>query len=81
VSRDRTQAIDVLREVFGRVAPELDLDHLDPGAELLGDLDLDSMDFLNIVVGVHDETGLDIPESDYPQLATLDGFVAYLVSH
>ena len=41
-------------------------------------LDLDSMDLLNFVIGVDEELGVDIPESDYPRLDTLDGFVAYL---
>jgi acyl carrier protein len=41
-------------------------------------LDIDSMDFLNFVIGIDEATGLDIPERDYPQLATLDGCVEYL---
>jgi acyl carrier protein len=41
-------------------------------------LDLDSMDFLNVVVGLHEVTGVDIPEADYPRLFTLDGMAAYL---
>ena len=36
------------------------------------------MDFLNFVVGLHAETGVEVPESDYPKLATLEGCVAYL---
>jgi hypothetical protein len=36
------------------------------------------MDFLNFVVGLHEGTGIDVPESDYARLATLDGCVAYL---
>ena len=36
------------------------------------------MDFLNLVTAVHDETGIDIPERDYPQLGSLDGFADYV---
>ena len=41
-------------------------------------LDIDSMDFLNFVIAVNERTGIDIPESDYGALATLNGCVAYL---
>ena len=43
-------------------------------------VDLDSMDFLNLLVGVHQRTGIEIPEADYPKLATLDQLVAYLAA-
>jgi acyl carrier protein len=60
------------------VAPEVELGTVDEDALLQDELDLDSMDFLNLVTALHDETGLDIPERDYPQLATVGGFVDYL---
>jgi len=41
-------------------------------------LDIDSMDFLNFVVALHEKLGVDIPETDYPQLMTLDGAIQYL---
>jgi hypothetical protein len=40
--------------------------------------DLDSMDFLNFVISLHEALGVDVPEVDYPKLATLDGCVGYL---
>ena len=64
--------------VLGGIAPEADLAALDPGADLRESLDLDSMDFLNFVVGLHEGTGVDVPESDYARLSTLEGCVAYL---
>jgi len=49
------------------------------GQEDLRDaIDLDSMDFLNFVIALHERTGVDIPEADYPRLRTLDGAIAYL---
>ena len=43
-------------------------------------LDIDSMDFLNFVSAIHHRFGLDIPELDYPKLATLAGAIDYLKS-
>ena len=63
-----------------RIAPEVDLDEADPDAPLQEAMDLDSMDFLNLVSALHEETGLDVPERDYPQLSTLRGFATYIVS-
>jgi acyl carrier protein len=60
------------------IAPEADFDHLPPDADLRDELDLDSMDFLNFVIGLHDRTGVDVPERDYPQLLTLEACVRYL---
>ena len=36
------------------------------------------MDFLGVVVAIHERTGIEIPERDYPKLSTLDDAVAYL---
>jgi len=69
----------VLR-VLGEIAPEADLASLKSDVPFREQLDLDSMDLLNVVVGLHGALGVDIPEADYPQLATLDGCVEYLAS-
>ena len=65
-------------EALTRIAPEIDPASIEPGASFRDQLDLDSMDFLNFVLAVHDRLGIDIPEADYPRLSTLDGAVAYL---
>ena len=65
---------------LGNVAPELDPGTLDPKRDLRDQLDLDSMDFLNFVVGLHKALGVDIPEADYRKLGTLDACVAYLAA-
>jgi acyl carrier protein len=70
-----------LLRVLGTIAPEADLARLSPDASLREALDLDSMDVLNVAVGLHDALGVDIPETDYPRLATLNAAVAYLVQH
>lgn len=66
--------------VLGTIAPEADLTELEPDVEFREQLDIDSMDFLNFVIGLHDRTGIDIPEEDYPALETLAGCINYLVA-
>jgi acyl carrier protein len=61
-----------------RIAPEIDPGSIAAGVDLREQLDIDSMDFLNFVTALHDRLGVEIPESDYARLATLDGAVAYL---
>jgi acyl carrier protein len=63
---------------LGEVAPEADLTRLRPGAPLRDQLDIDSMDFLNFVIGLDRSMGIAVPESEYDQIATLDGCVGYL---
>jgi acyl carrier protein len=70
-----------VRQSLHRVAPEVDLDLLDPAAELREELDLDSMDFLRFVEALHEFAGVDVPERDYPKLRTLDSCTAYLDQH
>jgi acyl carrier protein len=65
-------------EILSEIAPEADLTVLEGDADMREELDLDSMDFMNIVVALHERTGIDIPEADYGKLRTLDGAIAYL---
>ena len=67
-------------EALGSVAPEMVEADLDPKASFREQLDIDSMDFLNFVIALHDSLGIDIPEPDYPRVASLDGAVAYLTA-
>lgn len=64
--------------VLAGIAPEADLSSVGDGEDLREALDLDSMDFLNFVIGLHQGSGQQIPESDYPRLFTLKGCLAYL---
>jgi len=69
----------VLRTLV-RFAPEVDPTRIPPDANLREELDLDSMDFLNFAIALHEALRVEIPEADYPKLATLDGCIDYLVS-
>jgi acyl carrier protein len=73
--------MDVVLRALGRIAPEADLAALSPTADIREKLDIDSIDFLNFVLAVHQELGIDVPESDYRKLRTLDSCVAYLSTH
>lgn len=68
----------VVLEELGNIAPDIDLEEVDPAADLREALDIDSMDFLNLVTAIHHRLGIDIPELDYPKLVTLNGAVSYL---
>jgi acyl carrier protein len=68
----------VLVDELGRIAPEIDATGLDADADLREELDIDSMDFLNLVTGVGQRFKIDIPETDYLNLTTLRQAVAYL---
>ena len=68
----------VVQEELNNIAPEVDLATVDHAADLREAIDIDSMDFLNLVTAVHHRTGIDIPEIDYPKLVTLSGMIAYL---
>jgi acyl carrier protein len=60
------------------VAPDVDASALDAARPFRDQFDFDSMDQLNFVLGLHQRLGIDVPESDYPQLASLAGCVDYL---
>ena len=64
-----------------KVAPESDPAGLAPGESIREGLDIDSYSFLKVLVGLNERTGIDIPEADYAQLATLAGMLNYLRAH
>jgi acyl carrier protein len=68
----------LVASVLAGIAPEADLSTVGESADLREALDLDSMDFLNFIIGLSQGSGVSIPEADYPQLFTLQGIVRYL---
>ena len=69
---------DVILEIIRDIDDEADLANLKPDLALRDQLDLDSMDFLDIVMELRKRYKLQIPEDDYPQLATLESCITYL---
>ncbi len=65
-------------EVMTTIAPELEPGELRADKPLRNQVDLDSMDWLNFLVALHERLKVDIPEADYAKLVTLDDLLAYL---
>lgn len=61
------------------IAPEADIDHINPTASLREQLDLDSFDFLKLLIALQEAVGVDIPEADYGRVDSLELLVAYLL--
>jgi acyl carrier protein len=74
----RDEIKDVILEIIADIDEEADFASLDADAPLRDQLDLDSMDFLDIVMELRKRYKLQIPEEEYPQLATLTSCVNYL---
>lgn len=75
---------DEIRQIvidgLGNIAPETDPAATDPSADVREALDIDSMDFLNFVIALHQRLRVDIPEADYPRLLTIAGATDYLAA-
>ena len=65
-------------EAIKAIAPEVEEGELAADRPLREQVDLDSMDWLNVLVGLHERFGVDIPEADYAKLTTLNAIVGYL---
>jgi len=69
---------DLVTEIIEDIDDEADFENLDPDQPLRDQLDLDSMDFLDIVMELRKRHKLQIPEEDYPQLASMTSCINYL---
>ncbi|MBT3286448.1 MAG: acyl carrier protein [Victivallales bacterium] len=74
----REEVAQAIVEIIEDIVPDEDCSNLDGGEQLRSQLELDSMDFLDIVMELRKKYGVEVPEADYPQLATLDSCVDYL---
>jgi acyl carrier protein len=75
------EAKRVIFEVLTNIAPEVDPASVEHGLDLTEQLDLDSMDYLNWMLGINQATGIDIPQRDVSRFLTIEGAAAYLVAH
>ena len=66
--------LDIVRDIL----PDEDFSQLRPAEKLRDQLGLDSMDFLDIVMELRKRYGIEVPENDYPKLATLNSCIEYL---
>ncbi len=70
---------NVVLEIIMEIDEDANIDDLKPEQALRDQLDLDSMDFLDIVMELRKRYKIQIPEADYPQLASLESCVNYLM--
>ncbi len=77
---NREEIRSLVLDVLSEIAPEIDPARIDPQVDLREQIEIDSMDFLNFVIGVHERTGVEIPEADYPRLVALDALVDYVAA-
>ncbi|MCY2993870.1 MAG: acyl carrier protein [Planctomycetota bacterium] len=70
----REQVIDILKDI----APDEDLSQLQDEVPFREQLELDSMDFLDIVMELRKRHRVQIPEEEYKQLASMQSTVTYL---
>ena len=75
---DKDEVMALVGKVLAGIAPEADLASVGEAEDLRSALDLDSMDFLNLIIGLSQGSGVAISEKDYPQLFTLKGIQSYL---
>ena len=69
---------EIVLAAITKVAPDVDPTTLPGDVDFREEADLDSMDFIGILTAVHEATGVEVPEIDYPQITTVDAFAAYL---
>jgi acyl carrier protein len=72
------QVKDIILEIIAVVAPDADLSNIRCDVRLRDQLDMDSMDFLDIVMELRKRYKIEVPKEDYPKLASLDSCVEYL---
>jgi len=68
----------IVLDIIAEIAPDEELTGIKPEVRLRDQLDLDSMDFLDIVMELRKKHGIEVPEEDYPQLASLESCAEYL---
>lgn len=71
----RQAILEIIRDIL----PDEDLDSLAPDKTFREQINLDSMDFLDIVMELRKRYSIEVPEKDYPNLATMDSSVGYLL--
>ena len=75
---NREEIIAAIKDIIATIAPDEDLTGLKNDERLRDQIELDSMDFLDIVMELRKRYGVQVPEEEYQELATLQGCVDYL---
>ncbi|SHO52753.1 acyl carrier protein [Desulfopila aestuarii] len=69
---------DILFKELKKLAPECDPPRVAPNENIRDALDIDSYSFLQLLVAINEQTGIDIPEADYAKVSTIGGMLSYL---
>ena len=80
MTNDRPALTAAVLGILRTIAPEVEPEAIDPARPLRHQVDLDSMDWLNFLVAMHERLSVSIPEADYTQLVTLDNMLDYLLA-
>ena len=75
---NREELAKRILDLLTEIAPDVEAASVIPGIDFRDQFDFDSMDTLNFAIALHRELGVEVPETDYSQLASLDKCVAYL---
>ena len=75
---NKTELKDIIITELGNIAPEIEDELIPEDQDMREAIELDSMDFLNLVIAVSKQTKVAIPEVDYPLVITLNGMINYL---
>jgi acyl carrier protein len=79
MTKTKEEIRELVREIIDEIAPDEDTHDLQANVPLREQLDLDSMDFLDIVMELRKRHSIDVPEADYPRLESLDSCADYLI--
>jgi acyl carrier protein len=75
---NREEVIQAVKDIISSIAPDEELDGLNADERLRDQIELDSMDFLDIVMELRKRYGVQVPEEDYKELASLNSCANYL---
>ena len=75
---DQTQIREAVYQALGDIAPEAEPGSLKGEQPIRDQVEIDSFDFLQLLIRLSESTGVEIPESDYARVQTLDGLVEYI---
>lgn len=78
---DNNEIKALILEELSNIAPEIEADEVPFDQDMREALELDSMDFLNLVIAVSKRTQIVIPEADYAKVLTLNAMISYVMNH
>ncbi|BAZ39295.1 hypothetical protein NIES4101_52470 [Calothrix sp. NIES-4101] len=73
-----TQIKETIFNLLRKIAPEADFENLQEDEDIRAKFDIDSFDFLNLMIGLNEAFGVEIPETDYGKLVTLKDMIRYV---